>query len=228
MTGLFYMKSFFNPDNFIFRWSTRIFDVIVLSLLWVVFSVPIVTLGPATAALYYSAVKCVRFKEEGTYKNYFDSFRENLRTGIGYTVVFLVLAVGMYLIYIMIVGTLPLEQALSVPVIWGFLLFCVFLVSVFICGVICLSRFGYNLSKLLSDSFRISFGHLPRVFACGMICLAALLLSIRFFFYQIWFATPCLAALLISKLMEPVLRKYTPDIENLMQIPMDERPWYLR
>lgn len=121
-----------------------------------------------------------------------------------------------------------MEQALSVPVIWGFLLFCVFLFSVFLCGLIFLSRFGYSLSKLLGDSFRMSFGHLPRVYASGVIAVCGLLLSIKFFYFQVWFATPCLSVLLISKLMEPILRKYTPGIENLMQIPLEERPWYLK
>ena len=57
---------------------------------------------------------------------------------------------------------------------------------------------------------------------------AMLLLTIKFYFYQVWFFTPCLTMLMISKLTEPVLRKYTPGIENLMQIPLAERPWYLQ
>lgn len=222
------MKSFFNPDNFIFRWSTKIFDVIVLSLFWVVCSLPLVTIGASTAALYYSAVKCIRFGQEGTYKNFFDSFRENLKTGAGFTLVFLVLAVGMYVLYIAMVSTLPLEEGATVLVVWGFLLFCVFLLSVFLCGTILLSRFGYDLSKLLGDSFRITFGHLARVYGAGLIVTAFMLLTIKFFFYQVWFLTPCLSVLLISKLMEPVLRKYTPGIENIMQMPLTERPWYLQ
>lgn len=222
------MKSFFNSDNFIFRLSATVLDIVVLSLMWLVFCIPIVTIGPATAALYYSTVKCVRFKEAGTYKNFLDSFRSNLRTGAAFSLVFLLLAVGMNLIYIAIVGTLPLNEALTVSIIWGFLFFCIFLFSIFLCGAILLSRFEYTFSKLLKDSFRIGFGHLPRVYLSGLIALAALLLSIKFFFYQVWFAAPCLSMLLVSRLTEPVLRKYTPEIENLMQIPPEERPWYLK
>ena len=222
------MKSFFNPENPFFKVCTKILDVIVLSLMWVICSIPIITIGTSTAALYYSAVKCIRFKEEDPYKNFLSAFKENLRTSIGFTSVFLVLAVGLYIIYIAIVGTLPLDQALTIPFVWGFLLFCVFLFSVFLCGVIFLSRFGYTFSKLLGDSFRIAFGHLPRIYASALITTAALLLSIKFFFFQVWFATPCLTVLLLSKLYEPLMRKYTPGIENLMQIPLEERPWYLK
>lgn len=222
------MKSFFNADNPLFRTCGTIMDVIVLSLMWVLCSIPIITIGPATAALYYSAVKCIRFKESGPYKGFLTSFKENLRTGCSFTAVFLVLAAGMYMIYMAIVGTLPLDDSLTVPFVWGFLLFCVFLLSMFLCGIIFLSRFGYSLSTLLTHSIRITLGHLPRVYGSALIAVAALLLSIKFFFFQVWFATPCLTVLLISKLMEPVLRKYTPGIENLMQIPLSERPWYLQ
>ncbi|MBO5665829.1 MAG: YesL family protein [Firmicutes bacterium] len=206
----------------------RIFDTVVLSILWILCCLPLVTIGPATAALYYTAVKCVRFREQRTYRNFFRSFRENMRTGMGYTIVFLVLSAGMFFIYMAIVGTLPLEQALTVPVIWGFLLFCVFLLSVFLCGVIFLSRFDYNLSKLLGDSFRIAFGNLPRVFGSGLIFVGLMLLSIKFYYYQVWYMTPGISILIISKLMEPVLRKYTPDIDELMKLPLDDRPWYLQ
>ena len=147
---------------------------------------------------------------------------------MGYTIVFLVLSAGMFFIYMAIVGTLPLEQALTVPVIWGFLLFCVFLLSVFLCGVIFLSRFDYNLSKLLGDSFRITFGNLPRVFGSGLIFVGLMLLSIKFYYYQVWYMTPGISILIICKLMEPVLRKYTPDIDELMKLPLDDRPWYLQ
>lgn len=222
------MKSFFNANNPIFRICTTIFDIIVLSVLWVISSVPIITIGSSTAALYYSAVKCIRFKEEDTYKNYFQAFKSNLRIGCAFSAVFLVIAFGMYTIYIAMVGALPLEQALTVPVIWGFLLFSVFLLAVFLCGVILFSRFDYTLPKLLSDSFRITFGHLPRVYLTALIVTTSMLLTIKFFFYQVWFVTPCITVLFISQLMEPILRKYTPGIENLMQIPMDERPWYLK
>ena len=55
------MQSFFSGENFFFRATGRILDLVVLSLLWLVCSLPMVTVGPATAALYYSCVKCLRY-----------------------------------------------------------------------------------------------------------------------------------------------------------------------
>ena len=44
-------QSFFNPENPIFRFTGRVLDIVVLSFLWLLCSLPVATAGPATAAL---------------------------------------------------------------------------------------------------------------------------------------------------------------------------------
>ena len=53
-----------------------------LSLLWVVLSLPLVTFGPACAALYHTVTHCVVRQGDSTYLTFFRSFRANLRVGI--------------------------------------------------------------------------------------------------------------------------------------------------
>lgn len=86
-------QNFFNSENPVFRFTGRVLDILVLSVMWVVCSLPIVTIGPASAALYYSCVKCLRYKEGGAYRSFLSAFKLNLKPGIGVTVVLLVLAV---------------------------------------------------------------------------------------------------------------------------------------
>ena len=47
------LQSFFNYDNPIWRFMGRLGDMIVLNLLWLVCSIPVVTIGASTTALYY-------------------------------------------------------------------------------------------------------------------------------------------------------------------------------
>ena len=47
----------FNPENAFFRTADKLADLVMLSLMWALCSIPLVTLGPATAALYDAAVK---------------------------------------------------------------------------------------------------------------------------------------------------------------------------
>ena len=61
------MSEFFNPEKGIWAWLSTLVDVVGLSVLWIALCLPVVTIGPATAALYYTVVKCVRRRESGAF-----------------------------------------------------------------------------------------------------------------------------------------------------------------
>ena len=50
-------RSLFDSESPLSRLLGRLLDIVVLSVLWLVCSLPIVTIGPASAALYYSCAK---------------------------------------------------------------------------------------------------------------------------------------------------------------------------
>ena len=54
------MGNLFRPDAFLWRWCSRLLDVMVLSILWLFCSVPLATAGAASAALYDAAVHGIR------------------------------------------------------------------------------------------------------------------------------------------------------------------------
>ena len=72
----------FNPDSLFWRLISRCVDIVGLSLLWAALSLPIITCGPASAALYYTVVKCFRQGDRDTFHTYWDSFKENLKQGL--------------------------------------------------------------------------------------------------------------------------------------------------
>ena len=66
-----------------------------LNLLWFVCSLPIITIGASTTALYYSCLKIVRDEESRVGATFFRAFRENFRQA---TVLWLILlGVGLFL-----------------------------------------------------------------------------------------------------------------------------------
>ena len=75
-------QSLFNPDSTFFRFTGRVLDAVVLSVLFLLCCLPVVTIGPAASALYYSCVKYIRRGESGAYRGFFHAFRDNLRAGI--------------------------------------------------------------------------------------------------------------------------------------------------
>ena len=83
----------FNPDNAFFRVTGKMVDIVLLSLFWLVCSLPVVTLGPATAALYYTVVRCMRGNDRNSWGMFFLTFRDNLKVGVLTTLVVIPVAV---------------------------------------------------------------------------------------------------------------------------------------
>ena len=87
------MGYFFNPEKGVWAALSTMVDVCGLSILWLLLCIPVVTAGPASAALYYAVVKCVRPGEPGAFGAFFHSFRENFKTGALATLVCVLAAV---------------------------------------------------------------------------------------------------------------------------------------
>ena len=75
------MRGIFNPENGFWRVTGKIVDAALLSLFWIVCSLPVFTLGPATAALYKTSVKCLRGDETKSWSMFFLTFKENFKVG---------------------------------------------------------------------------------------------------------------------------------------------------
>ena len=82
-------RQVFDPENLFWRLISRGVDFVGLSLFWIALCLPVVTIGPATAALYYTVVKVFRHKGDGAFGMYWRSFVQNLRRGIPATLIFL-------------------------------------------------------------------------------------------------------------------------------------------
>ncbi len=66
-----------------------------LNLLWLICSIPIVTIGASTTALYYASLKLIREEDNKVARQFFHSFRENFKQA---TVLWLILlGVGLFL-----------------------------------------------------------------------------------------------------------------------------------
>ncbi|MCD8353195.1 MAG: YesL family protein [Clostridiales bacterium] len=80
---------FLQQDNSIVRLLNRMIDLIFLNVIWVVCSLPIVTLGATTTALYDVTLRMAFREDTGLYRAFFRAFRKNLKKG---TLLFLLTA----------------------------------------------------------------------------------------------------------------------------------------
>ena len=68
----------FNPQNRFWQTLDHFADLLILSLLWLVCSLPLVTAGAACAALYDAVARCVRGAEPLPWKRFWQTFRREL------------------------------------------------------------------------------------------------------------------------------------------------------
>lgn len=73
---------FFSTDSAFYKFMTRLWDVVKISLLWFLCSLPIVTIGASTVALSYVTIKMVDDTEGYVARQFLKAFRENLKNGI--------------------------------------------------------------------------------------------------------------------------------------------------
>ena len=198
------MRSAFNPESLIWKPLGVLGDLVMLSLLWTVFSIPLVTLGPASAALYDTAVHSIRRKEDTVLARFFSTFKRELKQGVLSSLIVLCASGVLLGVPLYLTRTQLLPYALAALLIMTFFLLC------FFCWLWpVLSRFTLGLGGLFANSLKLAFGNILRSAAMALVWGAAVYAGLRFI--APLFVCPALAALLSSLLIEPVFRRY----ENL-------------
>lgn len=73
------MGKFFNPDSPLMRFMTKVADLMILNILFLVTCLPVFTIGAALTGLYAVTLKMVRDQEGSIAKSYFHAFHQNFR-----------------------------------------------------------------------------------------------------------------------------------------------------
>ena len=73
------MGNIFNSDSGFSKFMNRIADLFILNILWIFCSIPIITIGATTTALYSVNLKFIDNEEGNLIKTFFKSFKENFK-----------------------------------------------------------------------------------------------------------------------------------------------------
>lgn len=227
------MGEFFSSEGPLIGFLQKIGTLIVLSVLFLLCSLPLVTMGAAASALYYAVAKSVRRERGYPTKEFFRAFQRNLKNGTVLTVIFgglaaLILynrevllhasAKGPGMIGEIVMGS-PDGGALTLYVIYDGILISLAMLAVYVFPV--LSRFAMKLFDILKLSFVMSL----RFFYFTILLTAGTGILV----YLQWKVLPMPAVLLLpggwtylsSFLLEKTMKKYTPAPKE------GEDAWYL-
>ena len=163
------MKNLFDFDGPIYRFSNLVYYAFVTNLLWLLFSLPIFTMGAATTAAYYVIGKAIRDEDVHVLKDFIKSFKLNFKQG---TIIWLVLSVAIGIIYlniknIKLLGKIaaylyPVQIVIAIQII---------IVGIYIFPM--LSRYEMSIKKLFTTSFFMAYRHLVTTICC-VICIVAI------------------------------------------------------
>ena len=75
----------FDINGKFFKTLTKAGDFIILTLLAMVCSIPVITIGASLTAVFYAALKMARDEEGYVWKEFFKSFKQNLKQSIDFS-----------------------------------------------------------------------------------------------------------------------------------------------
>lgn len=200
------VSDMFRYDNPFLTTLCKIGDLFVLSIVWLLCCLPIVTLIPASSALYYVAVKSIRRERGSAVKQFWAAFRQNLSCGVKVTFVYLLFAV-ITAIWFLFASAFPLEswEGLIFTAVSRILLVAFGLSSAFLIPLV--ARFYMKAMQYWKYSFFMGFRHLGRSLLILLGTFITVLLIILL--PPLVAILPAVLALGLSFVIEPVLGRYT-------------------
>jgi len=203
------MGGLFNMDGPFYKLGTLIFDMLLLNLIWLIFSLPVFTIGASTTALFYVCGKRVNSEDGYLFKDFWKSFKMNFKQS---TIVWLIIMVVGFILYIDF-KSINLMEGLNK---YFFVLLLVvgfetFITIIYIFPV--LSKFYIKTSNLIRTSFFMANKHLLTTISCILLIFLDVFLVIKVSFFMLFmFSAYAYSA---SFLFKRVFDKYIPqDIEE--------------
>lgn len=71
------MQTLFEIDGTFYKLMSKFSQIMILNLLWILCSLPVITIGASTTALYYVSLKVAKNEEGNIVRQFFSSFRNN-------------------------------------------------------------------------------------------------------------------------------------------------------
>ena len=195
------------------RALSKVFDIGWLSLIYVVFCVPLVTIGAATTSLYYVSAKVLRKDRGYVWSEFWHSFKLNFKPA---TLIWLIFAAIYGLLYFNLT-TFNTSNAAGGYLVGAYIALAFIVTCVASYAFCLLSRFNMNVRGILRYALYMSFRHflhtlcfLAILFVAGFGIYAGFRVQLPIFLLFV----PGLGSFLYTFPMEHLLKKYMPKPEK--------------
>ncbi|MBQ6719726.1 MAG: YesL family protein [Oscillospiraceae bacterium] len=209
------MFSMFSPDSKIMQVISRITDLVLLNILFLLTCLPVFTIGAGVTAMYTLCFRMLRQEEGNILKPYLRAFKENFKPATG---VFALLALILVPDYFYFDRFFHMDGGLR----YAFYLFVLIAAAAVLTAGFAfpwVSQFRNTVPQTLKNALLLSISNLPRAIAVAAINLLPIVLWIvnydlftkaSFLWLVLYFAA---AAYMNAAILYPVFKPYTQQQE---------------
>lgn len=206
----------FNPDSRIMIFLSRVADLVILNILWLVCCVPVVTIGASTTAMYHVIRHWQKDSVSSIMRDFFQSFKEDFKQA---TPVYLILLIPTAAVVMNAMLIFNPENSAAVPsyllVIWFISALILLFISSFVYPV--MAFFADSILKTLRNAMVLALANLPRTILISILNLLPVILlfvNLSFFLQSsiFWLLIGgALVAYLNMSILKPVFKKLVPS-----------------
>ena len=166
-------------NSWLYRAAKAVGDVVIISVLFLLFCLPVVTIGASVTALYYTVYRKYYKKIDNISKDFIHSLKDNLKNGITvhliYSAYCAVIGFNIYFAFFgwgdvklpdwyMIVSLFPLLPVIfTMPFVYPLM-----------------ARFNNSIKATIKNSFTLSMINFPKIILIWLIVILAIAISIGF------------------------------------------------
>lgn len=206
----------FNPDSRIMIFLSRVADLVILNILWLVCCIPVVTIGASTTAMYHVIRHWQKDSVSSIVRDFFQSFKEDFKQA---TPVYLILLIPTAAVVMNAMLIFNPENSAAVPsyllVIWFISALILLFISSFVYPV--MAFFADSIFKTLRNAMVLALANLPRTILISILNLLPVILlfvNLSFFLQSsiFWLLIGgALVAYLNMSILKPVFKKLVPS-----------------
>ena len=160
------MDRFFDNNNPLMQFLTRVVDLAIVNLMTVIVMIPIVTTGPALTAMNNVLIHMIRQDGLSPWKQYRKALKQNMRQGIGLGLIFLgagvIAAADLFLLH-----AIDSKASTVLMIIITVIGICAFVIGIYAFALF--SRYENSIRGTLINAVRLAMGHIPRSLAIAAI-----------------------------------------------------------
>ncbi len=155
------MSNLLSPESPLMGFLEKIADLLILNILWFFFSIPIVTIGTSTTAVYRVAFKLFQGENVAVFRTFWGEFKDSFKQTVLIWIPMLVILILLVFDLHLVVEVFLLSSTIKMFMISGLLFASFIWLGMFIYVFAVQAQFANTIKGTLRNSFIFMFSYLP-------------------------------------------------------------------